>query len=55
MSIRRPGEDLELGNRIATLLVRLPIAEIDPAARLECDPRGDRAAEAVRAGQARPR
>ena len=35
MSIRRPGEDLELGNRIATLLVRLPIAEIDPAARLE--------------------
>jgi WS/DGAT/MGAT family acyltransferase len=35
MSIRRPGEDLELGNRIATLLVRLPIAETDPAGRLE--------------------
>ncbi len=34
MSIRRPGEDLELGNRIATLLVRLPIAEADAAARL---------------------
>ena len=34
MSIRRPGEDLELGNRIATLLVRLPIGEPDPAARL---------------------
>ncbi len=35
MSIRRPGEDLELGNRIATLLVRLPIAETEPATRLE--------------------
>jgi len=35
MSVRRPGEDLELGNRIATLLVRLPLAERDPAARLE--------------------
>jgi diacylglycerol O-acyltransferase / wax synthase len=35
MSIRRPGEDLELGNRIATLLVGLPISETDPAARLD--------------------
>ena len=35
MSIRRPGEDLELGNRIATLLVRLPVAESDPLTRLE--------------------
>jgi diacylglycerol O-acyltransferase / wax synthase len=34
MSIRRPDEDLELGNRIATLLVRLPIGQADPAARL---------------------
>jgi WS/DGAT/MGAT family acyltransferase len=34
MSIRRPDEDQELGNRIATLLVRLPIAEADPGARL---------------------
>jgi WS/DGAT/MGAT family acyltransferase len=35
MSIRRPDEDLELGNRIATLLVTLPLAERDPLARLE--------------------
>jgi WS/DGAT/MGAT family acyltransferase len=35
MSVRRPDEDLELGNRIATLLVRLPIAEVDAMARLE--------------------
>jgi len=35
MSVRRPGEELELGNRIATLLVALPLAEADPAARLE--------------------
>ncbi len=34
MSIRRPDEDLELGNRIATLLVPLPIGELDPTARL---------------------
>ncbi len=34
MSIRRPDEESELGNRIATLLVSLPIAELDPAARL---------------------
>jgi diacylglycerol O-acyltransferase / wax synthase len=35
MSVRRPDEELELGNRIATLLVALPIAEADPRARLE--------------------
>jgi diacylglycerol O-acyltransferase / wax synthase len=35
VSIRRPDEELELGNRISTILVRLPIAEQDPLARLE--------------------
>ena len=35
MSIRRPDEDLELGNRIATLLVPLPIDETDPRRRLD--------------------
>jgi WS/DGAT/MGAT family acyltransferase len=35
MSVRQPGEELELGNRIATLLVRLPLGEADPAQRLE--------------------
>jgi diacylglycerol O-acyltransferase len=34
MSIRRPDEELELGNRIATLLVGLPISEADPERRL---------------------
>ena len=34
MSIRRPEEENELGNRIATLLVALPIGETDPVARL---------------------
>ncbi len=34
MSIRRPEEENELGNRIATLLVALPIGETDPTARL---------------------
>jgi diacylglycerol O-acyltransferase len=34
MSIRRPDEELELGNRIATLMVPLPLAERDPAERL---------------------
>ncbi len=34
MSIRRPDEENELGNRIATLLVALPIGETDPSARL---------------------
>jgi diacylglycerol O-acyltransferase / wax synthase len=35
MSVRRPDEEVELGNRIATLLVSLPIAEQDPRRRLE--------------------
>jgi WS/DGAT/MGAT family acyltransferase len=34
MSVRRPDEELELGNRIATLLVPLPVAEADPVERL---------------------
>ncbi len=34
MSIRRPGEETDLGNRIATLMVALPMGERDPAARL---------------------
>ena len=55
MSIRRPDEELELGNRIATLLVALPIGERDPRARLRADPRRDHAAEGVRAGHAPPR
>jgi diacylglycerol O-acyltransferase len=35
VSIRRPDEELELGNRISTILVRLPIAEADLGRRLE--------------------
>ena len=35
MSIRRPDEQHELGNRIATLMVPLPLGEEDPVARLE--------------------
>jgi diacylglycerol O-acyltransferase / wax synthase len=35
VSIRRPDEELELGNRISTILVRLPIAEADPGRRLD--------------------
>jgi WS/DGAT/MGAT family acyltransferase len=35
MSVRRPDEEGELGNRIATLLVALPVAEADAARRLE--------------------
>ena len=35
MSVRRPDENLELGNRIATLLVSLPLSETDPRRRLE--------------------
>ena len=35
MSIRRPDDETELGNRLATLLVALPIGEADPARRLE--------------------
>lgn len=34
MSIRKPEEEGELGNRIATLLVSLPLGEADPIARL---------------------
>ena len=34
VSVRRPDEDLELGNRIATLFVALPVRERDPAERL---------------------
>ena len=34
MSIRRSDEHLELGNRIATLMVALPLSEADPAERL---------------------
>jgi WS/DGAT/MGAT family acyltransferase len=34
MSIRRSDEHLELGNRLATLMVALPLSEPDPAERL---------------------
>jgi diacylglycerol O-acyltransferase len=34
MSIRRKDEHLELGNRIATLMVALPLSEADPVERL---------------------
>jgi diacylglycerol O-acyltransferase / wax synthase len=34
MSIRREDEHLELGNRIATLMVALPLSEADPVERL---------------------
>jgi diacylglycerol O-acyltransferase len=34
MSIRREDEHLELGNRIATLMVALPVSERDPVERL---------------------
>jgi len=34
MSIRKPGEELALGNRITTLMVPLPLAEADPVERL---------------------
>ena len=34
MSIRKPGEELALGNRITTLMVPLPLAEAAPLARL---------------------
>jgi diacylglycerol O-acyltransferase / wax synthase len=35
VSIRRPNEKGELGNRISTIMVRLPLAEPDPRRRLE--------------------
>ncbi len=34
MSIRKPGEELALGNRITTLMVPLPLGEPDPRERL---------------------
>jgi len=34
MSIRKPGEELALGNRITTLMVPLPLREADPVERL---------------------
>ena len=34
MSIRKPGEELALGNRITTLMVPLPFGEPDPLLRL---------------------
>jgi len=34
MSIRKPGEELALGNRITTLIVPLPLAEPDPDERV---------------------
>lgn len=35
VSLRQPGEEHEMGNRISTILVKLPIAEPDPRVRLE--------------------
>jgi WS/DGAT/MGAT family acyltransferase len=35
VSVRRPDEDLELGNRVATILMKLPLGEADPRRRLE--------------------
>jgi diacylglycerol O-acyltransferase / wax synthase len=35
VSIRRPDEKGELGNRISTIMVRLPLAESDPRKRLQ--------------------
>ena len=35
VSIRKPGEEHDMGNRISTILVPLPIAEPDPRKRLE--------------------
>ena len=35
VSIRRPNEKGELGNRISTIMVRLPLAEPDPRKRLQ--------------------
>ena len=50
MSVRRPDEDHELGNRLATLLVALPIAEPDPVARLELIHAYNDQAQGLRAG-----
>jgi len=35
VSIRRPNEKGELGNRMSTIMVRLPLGELDPRKRLE--------------------
>jgi WS/DGAT/MGAT family acyltransferase len=35
VGIRRPGEEHDLGNRLSTILVKLPISEPDPRKRLE--------------------
>src|SRR5204863_501114 len=35
VSIRRPNEKGELGNRLSTIMVRLPLSEPDPRKRLE--------------------
>jgi hypothetical protein len=35
VSIRKPGEEHDMGNRISTILVPLPVAEPDPRERLE--------------------
>jgi diacylglycerol O-acyltransferase / wax synthase len=35
VSIRRPNEEGELGNRISTIMVKLPLSEPDPRKRLE--------------------
>ena len=35
VSVRRPEEHLELGNRISTILVRLPLGVAEPGVRLE--------------------
>ena len=35
VSIRHPNEKGELGNRISTIMVRLPLSEPDPRKRLE--------------------
>ena len=49
MSIRRADEQMELGNRIATLMCPLPLGEADAARRLT-RPRRDGPPEAIRAG-----
>ena len=53
MSIRRPDEHLELGNRIATLMVSLPLSEADPVRRLERVHEETDPGQGVRAGPRR--
>ena len=43
MSIRRPEEQGDLGNRIATLLVRLPVADSRPGRAARLGPRRETA------------